>query len=208
MMAAAILPAFFLAAALSRMARFANGFAAGPPQHLHSVRDAPGYRPLVDPDSSADKLGRRPNARAVRETFAGGATSLNGLGRLVCRALHRDEVDSLLALCVRPVEFRTILWPEFPQSRPATGLRWTDAWPILWGRLNGGSVSATREFGGHAYTFQRIERTAHTVDYRNFKLHNGVTIVARDDAGVVRKFTFIRSVAERRGRFKIYSMSD
>jgi hypothetical protein len=44
--------------------------------------------------------------------------------------------------------------------------------------------------------------------YRNFKLHNGVTIVARDDTGREVRFTGIRSVAERRGRFKIHSMFD
>ena len=114
----------------------------------------------------------------------------------------------MLALCVTSAEFRTILWPEFPQSRPATGLRWEDAWSALWGRLNGGSVSATREFGGHDYTILGVEPTAATVLYKNFKLHNGITIVAKDDVGAVRRFTFIRSIAERKGRFKIYSLAD
>src|SRR5260221_10332674 len=90
---------------------------AAPARHLVSVRDSPGYVPLVDPDSLAEKLGRRPSAKLVKETFAGGGTSLDGLARLVCRALHQDDPDSMLALCVTSAEFRTILWPEFPQSR-------------------------------------------------------------------------------------------
>ena len=177
-------------------------------KHLVSVRDSPGYVPLVDPDSMADKLGRRPNAPYVHETFTGGGTSLEGLARLVCRALHQDDPDSMAALCVNSAEFRTILWPEFPQSRPATGLHWDDGWTILYGRLNGGCVSSTREYGSHYYTFLRIERTAKTVAYKNFKLHNGITIVAKDDEGAIQRFTFIRSIAERKGRFKIYSMAD
>jgi hypothetical protein len=181
---------------------------ATPARHLVSVRDSPGYVPLVDPDSLAEKLGRRPNAKLVSEPFTGGGASLDGLARLVCRALHRDDPDSLLALCVTSSEFRTILWPEFPQSRPATGLRWEDGWSALWGRLNGGSVSATREFGGHFYTLLGVERTAATVPYKNFKLYNGITIVAKDDEGAIQRFAFIRSIAERRGRFKIYSMAD
>ena len=173
-----------------------------------SVKDSPGYVPLVDPDSLAERLGRRPNARLVSLPFTGGATSLDGLGAAVCRALHAAKAESLLALCVTEQEFDVILWPEFPQSRPATGIRAEDAWAVLYGRLNGGSVAASRDLSGHVYTFLKIERTADTKVYRNFKLHNGITIVAKDDTGAIQRFTFIRSIAERKGRFKLYSMRD
>jgi len=178
------------------------------PHHLVSVKDSPGYVPLADPDSMAEKLGRRPDAKIVNLPFTGGARSMDALARAICGAFHAESVDSMLALCVNSAEFREILWPEFPQSRPATGIRWDDAWQILWGRLNGGSVASVREYGGHVYTLVRVERTAATVEYKNFKLHNGVTLVLKDDEGQVKRLSWIRSVAERKGRFKIYSMSD
>ena len=199
-------PAASLAAALlvlAGVAAFAPGAAAAT-----SVRDTPGYVPLADPDSAAERLGRRPGAPIVSMPFTGGAKSLEALGRAVCGALHGDTPDSLLRLCVSEEEFRDILWPEFPQSRPATGLRWDDAWPVLWGRLNGGSVSAVREHGSRVYTLLRVEQAAATTAYRNFKLHPGIVIVARDEEGRERRFDWIRSVAERKGRFKIYSMRD
>lgn len=173
-----------------------------------SVKDSPGYVPLQDPDSLADRLGRRPNAKLVSMPFTGGTRSLDDLGRAVCRALHRGSVDSVMALAVTPEEFRVILWPEFPQSRPATGLRWEDGWSTLAGRLNGGSVAATRDLGGEWYEFQRIERTAPSMRYRNFLMHNGLVIVAKDGQGTVHRFTFVRSVVERKGRFKLYSLKD
>lgn len=182
--------------------------AAAPAGKLVSVKDSPGYVPLQDPDSLAEKLGRRPDAKLVKMPFEGGTRTLPELANRVLRALHHGSADSLIALCVSQEEFRVILWPEFPQSRPATGVRWDDAWPVLWGRLNGGSVAAARDYADHVYTLVRIERTAPTVSYRNFKLHNGITIVAHDDMGQEQRFTFIRSVAERKGRFKIYSMKD
>ena len=69
-------------------------------------------------------------------------------------------------------------------------------------------MAAVRENGGHVYTLVGVERTATTVSYKNFKLHNGITLVLKDDEGQVRRLAWIRSVAERRGRFKIYSMRD
>ncbi len=179
-----------------------------PPAKVRSVKDSPGYVPLVDPDSLAERLGRRPSAKLVGLPFTGGARSLDALGAAVCKAIHTAKAESLLALCITEQEFNVILWPEFPQSRPATGLRAEDAWAVLYGRLNGGSVAASRDLSGHVYTFVRIERTAETKVYKNFKLHNGITIVAKDDTGAIQRFTFIRSVAERKGRFKLYSMRD
>lgn len=174
---------------------------------VSDVRNSPGYVPLHDPDSMDVILGRRRNAPLVSRQFHGGPASLKGLGESVCRVLHKGNPDSLLALCVKSDEFREILWPEFPQSRPATGLRWDDGWQILWGRLNGGSVSAMREHEDHTWTFQKLEYLK-IVPYRNFRLYNNVKITAKNEEGMFEVFTFIRSIAERKGRFRIYSMSD
>jgi len=178
-----------------------------PASHVPSVKDSPGYVPLFDPESTAEKLGRRTNAPVVSKPFRGGAQSLDALGRTVCRALHQGRKDSLMALCVTDDEFRDILWPEFPQSRPATGLQWEDAWPILYARLNAGNSHAVRDWGGHQYEFKSL--TADSIgQYKNFKLYSRLTLVAKDDEGTVHRWTWLRSVAARKGRYKIYSTED
>lgn len=171
------------------------------------IRNSPGYVPLNDPDSLDEVLGRRRNAPLVSAPFHGSYRSLKALGDQVCRLLHSGRPDSMLALCVSREEFRIILWPEFPQSRPATGLRWDDAWPILYGRLNGGSVACVREYGESEWTLLGVEYQS-LARYRNFRLYNEVTLTARSEEGKVQTLTFIRSVAERKGRFLIYSMRD
>jgi hypothetical protein len=179
---------------------------AGPPGN--SVKDSPGYIPLVDPESASVALGRRTNAPAVSKRFQGGAKSLDDLGRAVCRLLHRSDLDSLHGLCVTDEEFRDILWREFPQSRPVTGLTWEDGWRVLDIRLTSGCRGAVQDLGGHAYQFLRFERSDTTALYKNFKLHNGLLLVARDDEGQIVKMNWVRSVAERKGAFKIYSTGD
>lgn len=174
-----------------------------------SVQQEPGWYPASDPESSSVRIGRRLHAPLVRKRLAGGARSLDELGRRVCHALAYGRSDSLLALCVREDEFRDIMWREFPQSRPATGVTWGDAWTFLGARLHGGSVSAAKDWGGHRYQFLRWERYDTTAVYRNFKLHNGLILYARNqDDGGVERFTWLRSVVERGGAFKIYSMKD
>jgi hypothetical protein len=180
---------------------------AAPPRRP-SVRDSPGWYPSVDPESMSVVIGRRLNAPRVNRLFRGGTRSLDDLGRRVCRALHHDDLDSLAMLCVTEDEFRDILWPEFPQSRPATGLTWQDGWSSLSLRLRGGCRGAIADFGGSYYEFLRFEGPDSTARYRNFKLYSRLVLVARRDTGEIQRFTWLRSVAERRGLFKIYSTND
>jgi len=181
---------------------------AAPPERHGSIALEPGYVPPNDPESSSVRIGRRVHAPYVKMPFTGGARSLEELGRKVCHALDYETADSLFTLTVGQDEFRYILWPEFPMSRPATGITWQDGWLFLYGRLHQGSAIAIREHGGHAYQFVRFDRYDSTKTYKNFKLHNGLILVARDDSGKMEEFHWLRSVAERKGRFKIYSMSD
>jgi len=179
------------------------------PREKHgSVTMEPGYYPAADPESASVRIGRRLNAPAVRKRFTGGARSLEDLGRSVCRALGNTNPESLLSLCVHEDEFRDIMWREFPQSRPATGITADDGWMFLWARLHGGSVSATHEYGGRRLQFMRFERYDSTAVYKNFKLHKGLVLWAKDEQGELERFSWFRVAVERKGRFKIYSMKD
>ncbi len=171
------------------------------------MKDSPGYVPLADPESASVRLGRRTNAPLVSKRFRGGAASLAELGRAVCWGLQHAQSDSLQKLCITDEEFRDVLWREFPQSRPATGLQWEDAWKIQYARLHAGVAHARRDFGGHWYQLVSV-RADSVARYRNFTLHSRVTIVAKDDTGVTHEWKWLRAVAERKGRFKIYSTED
>jgi hypothetical protein len=202
-----LLAMFALAATASGLAAQGKVAAAAPgPSRVPRLEDSPGWYPAVDPESASVKLGRRPNAPLVKMPFEGGGTSLDDLGRRICRVLERPHLDSMMKLTVTEKEFREILWPEFPQSRPATGLTWEDGWRVLYARLLNGSNSALYDHAGDI-EFVAIESDT-TVAYKNFKLHNGVVLVARNAAGELERLGWVRSVAERKGRFKIYSVRD
>ena len=104
-------------------------------------------------------------------------------------------------------EFRDILWREFPQSRPATHLEWLDGWKALYVRHRGGVTGAIRDREGQYFEYVRIESRQPPTLFRNFQLHDRIVIVVRV-AGRERELTWVRSVAERKGRFKIYSTGD
>jgi hypothetical protein len=199
--------ALWIAGAAAQSAAQAPPDTAKPVKH-GSVTMEPGYTGIADPESASVRIGRRTNAPLVSKKFVGGSPSLDALGRKVVHALNTGNPDSLLSLCVHEDEFRDIMWREFPQSRPATGIEWGDAWMFLWARLHGGSVSAMNDYGNDRYTFLRWERYDTTAVYKNFKLYNGLVLVTRDSTGEEQKWHWLRSAVERKGSYKIYSMRD
>jgi hypothetical protein len=170
--------------------------------------NAPAYRPPADPESMSVVIGRRLGAPRVKESFTGGTRSLDDLGRAVCHAIHHSDRDSLVALCVTDREFSKIMWREFPQSRPITGLQWDDAYFVLDRRNGGGAGRAIQMHGGTHLRFVRWERTDTTAVYRNFRLHNGLVLVALDENGQETRLDVVRAAAERGGRFKLYALKD
>jgi hypothetical protein len=174
---------------------------------VYSVKDMPGYVPLVDPESSSVRIGRRVNAPLVSMPFQGGAKSLKDLGQTILRQLGTRQRDSILTLCVTDKEFRDILWPEFPQSRPVTGLHYDDAWKILYARMHAGVVHANRDYGGDKYQFVSI--TADSVmKYKNFTMYSKIKLNSVGPDGGLVSMTWLRGVVERKGRVKIYSTED
>ena len=173
-----------------------------------SIKDSPGYVPLVDPEASSVVLGRRLNAPPVSARFDGGAKSLDELGRAVLWALHHSDGDSLRRLCVSRREFEEVMWREFPESRPATGLTADDAWATLDRRFLAGVGGAVHEYGGRPLQFKRVEVYQSVRNYKNFRLHNGLVIIATNERGEEERLLFVRAAAERKGRFKIQSTAD
>lgn len=179
----------------------------GAPPRVSSLANEPGYRPLVDPESASVALGRRLNAPLVKTPFTGGARGLDALGRAVCGGIHASSRDSLLRLCVTDREFKDVLWREFPQSRPATGVQWDDAWKILYARMHAGCSHAVRDYGGQRIDFVRFEVDS-VQRFRNFRMYSGLTMVTRNDAGQEERMRWLRAVVERQGVYKIYSTED
>lgn len=178
-----------------------------PPATRPSLKDSPGWYYIVDPESASVALGRRTNAPLVKKPFTGGVKSLDELGRALCWSLHHSSRDSLSALCVTDAEFRDIMWKEFPQSRPITGLTWQDAWTSLDQRLKSGVAGALSDYGGDDWRFVRIQSDS-SYQYKNFTLHMRVKLVAVNDQGAEVQMKWLRAVAERKGRFKIFSTDD
>src|SRR5262249_30937782 len=134
----------------------------------------------------------------------GGAASLTALCENVVNAIVVADGDALKRASITRNDFCNLLWPEFPQSRPATHVTADEAWKFA---ENKNLVSFNRtagDFFRNPVTFVSV-RSDSTMRYTNFTIHTGLTVNVKTVTGEPRTFTMIRSVVERKGRFKIYS---
>jgi len=151
--------------------------------------------------------GRR-QARPVAGEFAGGAPAFEALLQAVFVAIERNDEQTLHALRVTRAEFEGFLWPEFPQSRPITNIQPEDAWAFVQNGSLAGAGRALGSLGGRRFTVKSIASSG-PLPYTNFTLWRDIVITARDESsGEIQTLRFLPAVAERRGRFKVFSYKD
>ncbi len=168
-----------------------------------SVENSAGYAPPYDPEWRSAVTGRR-EAGPVDLDFVGGARSLEELGRFVLLAAVDGDGQGLLDLAVTKDEFELILWPEFPQSRPYLRIPSEEAWSFHYADLTKGISRGGLALIGRPYSFAGVF-AGRVEDYANFRLLKDVFLIARDeDTNRLEEFSFLGTVAERRGRFKVY----
>lgn len=177
-----------------------------PGAHRSPLERSPGYYPPADPESASVRLGRR-KAKPVRLLLSGGSRSIDDLAQRLLAGLEAKDENALHACRLTRSEFALICWPEFPESRPITRITADDAWELSDPTSVAGASRALSMVGGRPLSFVSVHATSREA-YRNFVLHRGVVIEARDESGSMVSLRFAPSVVERRGRFKVLMFKD
>lgn len=171
------------------------------------LEQSPGYVPPADPESMSVVTGRR-DAPLVTGEFAGGAPSAEALAQLVLDSFRNTNEMQLHEVRVTSSEFTRFLWREFPQSRPITNIQAADAWDMISTSSRAGAGKAYGLYAGRKLDVTGIEK-AHVMAYRNFFLWRDVVVRARDtETGEELRLDFMPAIAERHGRYKVFSYRD
>jgi hypothetical protein len=185
----------------------ARYWSPGKPAAHSPVEKEPGYKKLDDPEAETTITGRRKVGPTAAQ-FRDGATSASQLAMVLLDCINRDDYMGLRAVQISFDEFRDILWPEFPQSRPATHVKAEDAWEVLLHSSVTGARRALGEWAGQDLTFEGLSFEKGWTPYANFNLYLGVRIHARTRAGEVVEIKYADGFVERNGQWKVYIYND
>ena len=127
------------------------------------------------------------------------------LGREVLSALARQDRARLEALTLTEAEFRQVVWPLLPASRPEMG------WPVdyVWGDHRMKSAAHLGEtlasVGGRRFELLGVRFAGATTDYGEFRVHRDTVLEVRDESGDTKTFRVFGSTIEYAGRVKVFS---
>ena len=147
----------------------------------------------------------RPAARDAPPPLGHAFESPEAVAEAVLGALAEEDGGTLLALALSEMEFRTVVWPELPSSRPERGLPFEYAW----GDLHQKSANELRRLlaraGGRRYELLDMTFDGESTPYETFTVHRDSRLKVRDPEGVERDVRLFGSVLQRGREFKLFS---
>ncbi len=127
------------------------------------------------------------------------------LARELLDAIERKDRARLEELALTEHEFKTVVWPQLPSSRPEVRLPVDYAWQDLHSKSIGYLITTLHEFGGQRLELIRIEFHGETTDYEQFHVHRRSVLEVRDEAGDTRRVRLFGSMIEQGGHVKVFS---
>jgi hypothetical protein len=143
----------------------------------------------------------RQGGAALGDTFESPERAASAL----LEALAAKDVGRLRTLALSEREFRAVIWPELPSSRPDVNLPVDYAWGTLHQNSTASLAMTLREHGGRQYRFRRVDLGQKVSRYATFDVHRDVAILVEDPTGGERRLDLFGSLLEHEGRWKIFS---
>ena len=143
-------------------------------------------------------------APPLANTFA----SIEELAAAVLDGIEHDRGAALWALALTEDEFREVVWPVLPASRPERNTPLDYTWGTLEFKSSNALNTTLAKYRGHHYELIRVDFVAHEQRQRNygaFRVHRDARVLVRKEDGTEERLDLFGSVIERNGRFKVFS---
>lgn len=131
--------------------------------------------------------------------------SAEALARLVLGAVAANDLDELTALALNGQEFRDVVWPELPASRPERGVPVHYAWNDLHQKSRNALGRLIAEWGGRRLSLVRVSYDGETTAYETFRVHRETRLTVRDETGDEHELHLYGSTLVRDNEHKVFS---
>lgn len=137
--------------------------------------------------------------------LANAAPSSEALAAAVLEALAAADPDRLAALALDGQEFRDVVWPHLPASRPERGVPVSYAWADLRQKSSNALRRLVAHQGGRRFTLLAVDHDGETTDYGAFRVHRETRLRVRDETGQEIDVHFYGSTLVRGDEYKVFS---
>ena len=131
--------------------------------------------------------------------------SPEALAAAVLDALAANDRDRLAALAVNGQEFRDVVWPELPSSRPERGVPVSYAWADLRQKSSNALRRLVARWGGRRFELLGVAWDGETTDYGPWLVHRETRLRLLDETGREVEMHFYGSTLVRGDEHKVFS---
>ena len=131
--------------------------------------------------------------------------SPEALAEAVLDALADDDRDRLAALALDGREFRDVVWPELPSSRPERGVPVSYAWADLRQKSSNALRRLVARWGGRRFTLLGVAWDGETTDYGPWLVHRETRLRLLDETGREVEMHLYGSTLVRGDEHKVFS---
>ena len=144
-------------------------------------------------------------ACAEGPTLANTRESPEAVARAVVAGLAARDAEGLRALALSEAEFRDIVWPRLPASRPERNVPWEYAWGDLHGKSEAHLAELLARWQDRGYALVSVAFRGDTTDHGAFRVHRASVLELRDADGRAHTARLFGSMIEMGGRYKAFS---
>lgn len=146
-------------------------------------------------------------APAAREGSAldGSSPSPEDAARDAIALIAAGDREALLEVALTEAEFREVVYPELPASRPERNTSADFVWGTLRQRSRHSLAFTLDRYRGEPLELVAVDFLGETTDYGAFRVHRETALTVRRPDGERSVVRLFGSMIERHGRFKIFS---
>jgi hypothetical protein len=131
--------------------------------------------------------------------------SPEAVARAVVRALNSRDANALRDLALTEREFREVVWPRLPGSRPERNLPWDFVWKDLAAKSRQTLRARLNEWQDRGFRVVAVRYAGASTDYSAFRVHREAEVTLRDRTGQETTGRLFGSLIEQHGRYKVFS---
>ena len=129
----------------------------------------------------------------------------HALASAVLDAVARHDAGTLRSLALNEPEFRELVWPELPASRPERNLPFSYVWGELHQKSDQALGDTMGRHGGRRYTLVGVRFAGDTSRYPSYTVHRETVVQVRDETGALTDLRLFGSTIEKDGAWKVFS---
>jgi len=138
-------------------------------------------------------------------SLANAFESPEAVATAVLKGLAEGNLEVLRNLAVSEAEFRDLVWPKLPASRPERNLPLDYVWMDLAAKSDAQLRARLAGWQDRGFILVSLEFKGGTDDYGTFRVHRETVLLLKDRGAREQTGRLFGSMIEHKGRFKVFS---